>query len=282
MKMVYVLVGAIAAAAAIGGVRSFTSSPTPTPEPVAVAPAAPESRAPHGGNAADAPDQNVVEGDVLEVIDVPNYSYLRLGAKGSDGKWVAVPTAKLVVGGHAKVVGAMEMANFKSTALNRTFPVIYFGTLDDGTGGNAAKPGVAGGPNPHAAGADTAASGAPSPHAKGSAAPVEAKPVPKAAGPNGKTVAEVIGKRAELAGKTVKIRGTVVKVTANVMGKTYLHLRDGTGDASAGTNDITVTTQATPAVGEVVVVEGVVATDRDIGSGYKFPTIVEEAKLLKE
>jgi hypothetical protein len=33
-------------------------------------------------------------------------------------------------------------------------------------------------------------------------------------------------------------------------------------------------------VGDIVVIEGVVAIDRDIGSGYKFPTIVEDAKIL--
>ena len=112
-------------------------------------------------------------------------------------------------------------------------------------------------------------------------APVEVKAVPRAAGPNGKTVAEVIGQRTALVGKTVRIHGTVVKVTAGVLGKTYLHLRDGSGDATAGTNDLTITTEATPAVNDVVVIEGVVAIDRDIGSGYKFPTLVEQAQIVK-
>ena len=38
--------------------------------------------------------------------------------------------------------------------------------------------------------------------------------------------------------------------------------------------------EATPAVGDVIIIEGVVAIDRDIGAGYKFPTIVEDARIL--
>ncbi len=104
------------------------------------------------------------------------------------------------------------------------------------------------------------------------------KAMDRAAGPNGKTVAEVIAQREKLAGKTVRIHATVVKSTPGVLGKTWLHLRDGSG--AEGTNDITVTTDTTPAVGDVVTLEGVVALDRDVGSGYRFPTLVEEARVV--
>lgn len=278
MKMIYVLVGAIAAAAAVGGVRSVNNTPAPAPEPAPIA-AASEPQA--GARAAEgANDASVIEGEVLEVIEVPNYSYLRIGQKGSEGQWAAVPTANLPVGSRARVVDAMQMTSFKSTALGRTFPVIYFGTLQGGTTPHSAKSVRAAGADPHGAAASPHGD---DPHAQAPApaAPAEVKPVPRASGPNGKTVAEVIGQRTQLAGKTVRIHGTVVKVTAGVLGKTYLHLRDGSGDASAGTNDITVTTEATPAINDVIVIEGVVAIDRDIGSGYKFPTIVEQAQIVK-
>ncbi|MFT3766185.1 MAG: hypothetical protein QM820_11830 [Minicystis sp.] len=200
----------------------------------------------------------------------------------------------------------MKMTDFKSTALGRTFPVIYFGTLDDGSAPHGAA--AMNGPSPHANGADPHAAApdphgangadphagfAPDPHAgfapdphggalpSAAPSPVEVKPVPRAAGANGKTVAEVVSQRVQLDGKPVRVRGTVVKVTSGVLGRTYFHLRDGSGDAAAGTNDVTVTTEATPAVGETIEIEGKVAIDRDIGSGYKFPLIVEDAKILK-
>jgi hypothetical protein len=78
----------------------------------------------------------------------------------------------------------------------------------------------------------------------------------------------------------VRIHATVVKSTPGVLGHTYLHLRDGSGDAAVGNHDVAATTDATPAVGDVVLIEGVVAIDRDIGAGYKFPILVENARIL--
>lgn len=299
MKMVHVLYGSLVAAAVIAGVRSFAGSPPPVSEP-AVAAAEPAAPAPAAFADQLPADDDVqaptggIAGEVLEVIDVPSYSYLRIGAKGTDGTWAAVPTASVKVGATVQVTGAMKMTDFQSKALGRTFPVIYFGTLGDGASARALPPAT--GDNPHGAGANPHGMGA-DPHGMGAgaqgadphaamngaapaAAPVDVKPLARAEGPNGKTVADVIGQRTTLSGKAVKIRGTVVKVNTGILGRTYLHLRDGSGDATAGTNDIVVTTEATPTLGDTVVIEGKVVLDRDIGSGYKFATMVEDAKVL--
>ena len=73
----------------------------------------------------------------------------------------------------------------------------------------------------------------------------------------------------------------VVKVTPEVMGKNWLHLRDGSGSREKKDDDITVTTTAMAAVGDVVVVRGVVHLDRDFGAGYTYPVIIEDAKVTK-
>src|SRR5262245_14442611 len=125
MKMVHVLVVALGAAAVVGA-RTFVNA-TPAASPP-IAAETPASAAP----STHAADTGSVEGEVLEAIDVPGYSYYRLGAKGAPGTWVAVPSAKLVVGDRARVRDAMRMNDFTSTALKRTFPVIYFGMLDGG------------------------------------------------------------------------------------------------------------------------------------------------------
>src|SRR5262249_44955760 len=114
VKMVYVLFAAVAAGALIGGARSLAGSPAPTPaaeplsEPVAAAEAPPPGPAP-----ADV-ESTTVEGEVLEAIDVPSYSYLRVGAKGSEGTWIAVPTASLKVGDHVRLENGMKMTSFAS------------------------------------------------------------------------------------------------------------------------------------------------------------------------
>ena len=63
------------------------------------------------------------------------------------------------------------------------------------------------------------------------------------------------------------------------MDRNWVHLVDGTeGD---GKSDLTFTTQEIVKVGDTVVLEGTLATDREFGAGYVYPVIVEEAILLQ-
>jgi len=76
------------------------------------------------------------------------------------------------------------------------------------------------------------------------------------------------------------VRGIVVKFTPAIMGVNWLHIQDGTGDALSF--DLAVTTEQTAAIGDLVVVEGVLASDRDFGGGYRFDAIIQGAKLTVE
>lgn len=105
--------------------------------------------------------------------------------------------------------------------------------------------------------------------------------VPKATGPNARTVAEIVTKRTELKDKPVLVRGKVVKFTGGVMGKNWLHVRDGTGSASDKSNDLVVTTADETSVGAVVLVKGTVRTDVQLGSGYAYAVMVDGASLQK-
>ena len=66
--------------------------------------------------------------------------------------------------------------------------------------------------------------------------------VAKASGANARTVAEIVTKGAELKDKPVLVRGKVVKYNPEIMGKNWIHLRDGSGSASDNSNDVLVTT----------------------------------------
>lgn len=105
--------------------------------------------------------------------------------------------------------------------------------------------------------------------------------VPKAMGADARTVAEIVTGATALNKKTVVVRAKVVKFTPEVMGKNWVHVRDGSGSANDGSNDVLVTTKDTTKVGDVVVVRGVVRTDVDIGSGYFYKVMVEDALLRK-
>jgi hypothetical protein len=105
--------------------------------------------------------------------------------------------------------------------------------------------------------------------------------VARADGPTGRTVAEVNAQSAALRDKPVAVRATVVKVTTDVMGRNWLHLRDGTGSTADGNNDLVATTKEQPKVGDVVVATGVVRADVDLGAGYAYKVLVEDASLRK-
>ena len=114
------------------------------------------------------------------------------------------------------------------------------------------------------------------------AAPTEAvdlSGIAKADG--GKTIAEVFAEKDQLAGQQVVLRGKVVKSNPGIMGKNWIHVRDGSG--SEGTNDLTVTTTGAAAdVGDTVLVKGPVSLNRDLGMGYVYDVIVEDAEVTVE
>lgn len=242
-------------AAAIVGCNSNKSE-----APVVAAPVQGQAAAP-GAAPAAAPSAGLsVTGKLLERIAASPYSYLRIQTAQGE-VWAAVPETKVEKGAEVTVTGAMIMRDFESKTLKRTFAQIYFGTL---------------------AGSGPAAAPAGDPHASvGQPAAVEVGKVEKASGADARTVAEIWGQKGALKGKTVTVRGKVVKYNAGIMGKNWLHLQDGSGDAKAGSNDITVTSNDAAAKGDTVTVTGVVRTDKDFGSGYSYAVLIEDAKVKK-
>jgi len=105
--------------------------------------------------------------------------------------------------------------------------------------------------------------------------------VAKAEGANARTVAQVNADRLTLKDKPVVIRAKVVKVNSGIMGKNWVHLRDGTGSAADNSNDLLVTSKDEPKLGDVVIAKGVVKTDVDLGSGYAYKVLVEDVSFGK-
>jgi hypothetical protein len=104
--------------------------------------------------------------------------------------------------------------------------------------------------------------------------------VPRAPGADARTIAEVYAQRGTLKEKGVAVRGKVVKFNEGIMGRNWLHIRDGTGSDNKD-NDLTVTTGDKAQVGEVVVVKGTLRVDKDFGTGHPYPVIVEDAKVTR-
>jgi aspartyl/asparaginyl-tRNA synthetase len=95
----------------------------------------------------------------------------------------------------------------------------------------------------------------------------------------GYTIAEIFSQKSKLANKKVLVRGKVAKYN-EVMNRNWIHLRDGTG--ASGANDLTITSADTADPGDTVLVEGVLALNKDFGYGYKYELLVENAKVTVE
>ncbi len=93
-----------------------------------------------------------------------------------------------------------------------------------------------------------------------------------------KTVAAIYENKATLAGQTVSAQGKVVKVVSGIMKRNFVHVQDGTGGPDS--NDLIVTTKQTAKVGEQVTISGKVVVDRDFGSGYFFPLLIEDGSIV--
>ena len=94
-------------------------------------------------------------------------------------------------------------------------------------------------------------------------------------------MAEIYTQRTSLDKKQVSVRGKVVKVSEGIMGKNWVHIQDGTGNQNGGSNNLIVTTQDLPSVGDIVTAQGTIYKDKDFGSGYKYGVIMEEASIKK-
>ena len=195
---------------------------------------------------------------------------------GKEKIWFAGPGCTVKAGDRLSLPAGMLKENFTSKTLNRTFEKIYFVESIMAPAGPQPVCSLTPAQQPPdvSSPADEGSSHIAAPSPAGTDFSGIIKP------PGGKTVAEIYGDKKSLAGKTVTLRGKVVKFNAEIMGKNWVHVQDGTG--AAGANDLTVTTLGAAKVGDRVLVEGLVSLDKDFGYGYKYNVLIDNATLKAE
>jgi hypothetical protein len=213
------------------------------------------------------PAEKVYSGIVVETMNTAGYTYVQIDT-GKEKVWAAAPEFKVKVGDKVNFPMGSKMVNYQSKTLNRSFDAVYFVTKVTVEG---EEQGLDQLPPSHPAINSSGSAGQP-------AAEIDFSGIKKPEG--GTTVSEIYAKKNELAGKEVSIRGKVIKFNANIMGKNWIHIRDGSG--VEGTNDLTVTTNIVLKVGDTVLVKGIVVLDKDFGSGYSYKIIIEDAKVTVE
>ncbi|MFC2168706.1 DNA-binding protein [Acidobacteriota bacterium] len=217
------------------------------------------------------PNQEVSlhRGPVTTTLKSGGYTYIEFEM---DGRriWVAAPEFEVEVGDIIQFSSGMTMKDFYSKTLDRTFDVILFVNQIQIEGKTGATP-------------QEKAMGLSDVHSGRNMNPVSVPSVEPGSvkkAQDGYTVKECFEQKDTLAGKTIKIRGRVVKFTAKILGRNFLHIKDGTG--VEGSNDLTVTTKTVVAVGDMVLVSGVLSLERNFGMGFIFPVILEDAEVRIE
>lgn len=198
---------------------------------------------------------------VQEVLQATAYTYLNV-KENDTNFWIAVTKREIQPGATISFADGLEMSNFQSKDLQRTFEKVYF--VDQVAGdvppASAAQPS-----------ADTS-------HRMKPEIDKQAISVEPAKG--GISIGELLARKDSYAARTVLIRGQVTKINRAIMERNWIHLQDGTGDS--GNYDLTITTNDDAAVGDIATFEGTITLNKDFGSGYSYEIIMEDAKRKTE
>jgi starvation-inducible outer membrane lipoprotein len=208
----------------------------------------------------------VTVGKVLETLDVETYTYIRLESDGRE-LWLATSPVQVEQGDTVRFSGGVMMTDFHGASLDRTFDQILFVGKIELIGSNSmpeAAPPLAT-TDPHA-GLDLG----PDPAPGADDAPVIVE-IPE----DGVSIAQLLADPGKFAGQQVRLRGTVIKVNDNIMGKSWVTLQDGTGVEPE--NQLTATTGQPVTVGDIVTLTAMVQTNVDLGFGYEYEILLEDA-----
>ena len=208
--------------------------------------------------------QGVQTGTVAETMTTGGYVYIKLEEQGT---WIAANAFEVSVGDKVRYSDGTEMRDFHSKALDRTFESIYFVS-------SAGLVGAGGGDKHAASMGGKAGEGMPYQKLASAMAPALGDITPLK---DGKTVAAIFAESAELSGQVTSLNARVIKVSKNVMGKNWITLQDGSG--TEPDNKLLATSQDLVTPGDLVVVKGKVVTDVDLGYGYEYKVLLEEASF---
>ncbi len=204
-----------------------------------------------------------ITGTVVSTSSAASYTYVQIDT-GDGVVWAAAPRTQVKEGDTVLLPDGSPMPEFYSPSLDRRFDLIYFASSMLVFSNEGAVPMDF---QEHC------------PPGENSGAELDASGTERA--PGGLTIGEILERAAGLAGEQVSLRGKVVKCSRGILGRTWIHLRDGTLGPE-GTGDVTVTTRDAAAIGDSVLVRGTVVLDQDFGYGYRYDLLIEDASITIE
>ncbi len=199
-------------------------------------------------------------GPLTETFNAGGYTYVKVASASGD-VWAAGPITPLKQGDKVSFSSKMLMKNFHSKALNRDFKEIYFAKSFSVNGMRMSMTAKTGAENPH--------------KTKAPQTNIALKQIKKAE--QGQNIAELISSENNFRGKQVKVRGQVSKVTNNIMGVNWVHIRDNSSQ-----KDLIITTRANTEPGNTILVKGKLALNKDFGNGFVIDRVIPDAQVTVE
>lgn len=201
---------------------------------------------------------------VDQTITGDKYLYMKV-SEGDREYWAATGKADIAEGETYFYNEALVQVDFESRELNRVFDTLYLITqLVPESHGTDMKP-------------------------------IDKVPVPPAEAMESKTkrggfhssplagkatrltIAELLQDPAAYEDQVVELTGTCTKINEAILGRNWLHLKDGTADDK----DLVVTSADAVDPGSEITIRAIVQLNRDFGAGYSYDVLLEEGKIIR-
>jgi hypothetical protein len=199
---------------------------------------------------------------VNEVLPAQKYVYVHV-TEGNQQYWVATMKKEITVGGAYFFRGGLLKTNFESKEYNRMFDKIYLVSQfvpsahgDDIHSGTSMKATL------NTSDIDKSN---------------QDKPVKQIKKSGSISIAELVSNPQKYEGQTVQVSGVCFKINPKIMGRNWIHLRDGSRDDF----DLVITSDEFVPEGMEVTLSALVVLNKDYGSGYKYDLILEDGKVMK-
>lgn len=192
---------------------------------------------------------------VLEVLPTEKYVYLKV-VENEEEFWVATGKKEIKVGETYFYKNGILKTNFESKEYNRIFDKVYL--VSNIVASN------------HSATVGT--NSMPTKDEK-----VEPQPSVNQEVEGSIKIAEIIANPQKYEGQSVQVSGTCNKLNPNIMGRNWIHLKDGSQDDY----DFVLTSEVAVPEGHFVTMTGKVVLDKDFGAGYRYAIILEEGQVVK-
>ena len=200
---------------------------------------------------------------VKETIPGGKYLYLKV-TEGDREYWAATGKSDIKAGETYYYNEALVQNNFESKELDRTFETIYLITQLV--------------PESHAASMKPKQDiDAPPAEAMQSSPNKKFHSSPLAGEATTLSIAELLKDPAAYEGKVVELTGTCTKINEGILGRNWLHLKDGTADSE----DLVMTSSDLVDLDSEITIRAIVSLNRDFGAGYSYDVLLEEGKVIR-